>query len=158
MTNKIQRSAGKNFGELTIEFRPPEGSDEPVVEKTFQLSPMRFGHYGEMESYVTSLRQCPIEIASEKAKSLSEINRASLWRAAVDAAAYAKIVPAVEIANFEKSIIGIAWKLWKCLEPNHSEIKSPEDALKILVAAGAERLEEIKSKILVESGEYDLGK
>lgn len=147
MTNKIQRTQGKVSETLE------------VGDKTFKLSPLTFGFYGEMEAYVCSLRADPITLASEASASLPETSRPLLWDAAVRAAMYAKVVPASEIANFEKSMAGIAWKLWKCLEPNHAEeIKGYEDALLLLTQIGKERFNEVVAKISIVSGEEDLKK
>ena len=146
MTQKIQRTGGADFETFVVEG------------DTYKISPLRLGHWSEMESYVSSLRQNPIDIASANLNGKPLAVQQMIMDAAVKAACYAKIVPAVEIANFEASITGLAWKLWKTLEPNHPEINSVSEAVFILTAAGADRLAEIKAKLHVGSGEADLKK
>lgn len=147
MPNKIQRTQGKATETLTV------GDD------TFTLSPLTFGFFGEMEAYVCSLRSDPIAVATEASASVPESMRPMLWDAAVRAACYAKIVPASEMANFERSMAGIAWKLWKTLEPKHGErFKNYEDALELLTVIGKERFDEVMAKISLVSGEQDLKK
>ena len=146
MTNKIQRTAGTDFEEITIEG------------ETYKMSPLKYVVYGEMEAYVCSLRTCPIEAVANSPARLTKVQQQAAFDAAIRAATFAKIVPATEMANFEKSVTGIAYKLWKSLEPNHPEIDSVDKAAFLLTIAGAERLEEIKAKLFVASGESSLKK
>lgn len=146
MTNKIQRTAGADFSEIEIDGQ------------TYKMSPLAFGAYGEMEAYVCSLRSCPIDIAASKSSGLSVTNQQLLFDAAIRAATFAKIVPAVEMANFEKSVAGLAWKFWKTLSPNHEEIATVNDAAILITKAGADRLLEIRAKLIVATGESSLKK
>ena len=147
MATKIQRTQGKATETLT------------VGEKVYTLSPLTFGFFGEMEAFVCSLRGDPIAVATEASAEVPATLQPMLWDAAVRAAVYAKIVPASEMANFEKSMAGIGWKLWKCLEPKHGdEFKTHSDALALLTTIGKDRFAEVMAKISVVSGEEDLKK
>lgn len=143
---KHQRTAGCDFRTVTI------------GETTYKLRPLTLGDYAEMEAFVASQRKSPFKVVSESIAELSLEHQRAAWDAAVRAAVSDRIVPASEIAAFENSILGLSWKLWKCLSKDHPEVDSHEAALKIVTSAGPACLRELQLEVHIATGEADLGK
>jgi hypothetical protein len=144
--SKQHKTAGVSYETLTVDG------------KTYKLRPLKVGVYGEMESYVLSLRADPLRAAGEAVAKLPAQYHAAIWEAAMKVVMAHRVVTNEEMAAFERSLKGIAWMLWKCLEQDQPEIGTPEKAFEIVMAAGAERAEEIQRKLHVASGQADLGK
>jgi hypothetical protein len=142
---KIQRSSGKSFETLMIDG------------KQYTLRPLKVGVYGEMEAFVASLRVDPLEAASAAVQKLPSAHHAAIWDAAMRAVMTGRNVTTQEMANFENSLAGYAWKLWQCLKQDHPEIDSIAKATELLEKAGPERAVEIDAKLRVATGEADLG-
>jgi hypothetical protein len=125
--------------------------------KTYTLRPHLVGVVAEMEDYVRSLRGDPLAIATEACKHSPVSQHDAIWRAAIERSQQQQLVSAMDMATFENSLHGLAFKLWVCLRDSHGEeIKSPRDALNLLEKAGEEKLAEINAKVHQASGEGDL--
>lgn len=136
-----QQSAGESFDTMDI------------GGKEYTLRPLTIGQYGQMEAYLVSKRDDPISVVGKAAAKLPKSQRAELWDAAVRAATMRKIVSASDMALFESSLEGIAWKLWQCVKADHPEVRSVEDAAKLMLAFGKDRYDELKARLNVASGE-----
>lgn len=141
---KHYRIAGKSFRTISI------------GGKQYTLRPAVLGVYAEMEAYVVSLRQDPLEIATRACQRAPANQHAAIWDAAMRAERSARIATAEEMASFENSVPGIAWKLWKSLEQDHPEIDGVAAALALLEQAGEDRLSEIVATLHVATGEGDI--
>ena len=146
MSSKQHRTAGVDFTRIDISG------------KTYTLRPLKVGVYAEMESYIVAQRGDPLAEAARACESLPEQHHQAIWDAAMRQAVKGRTVTAQEAAEFENSIRGLAWKLWKCLEQDHPEIDSVDAAIDLLTQAGTEHLERIARTVELGSGEADLGK
>jgi hypothetical protein len=143
---KIQRTTGKSFETIEIDGKP------------YTLRPLTVGVYGEMEAFVMSLRGDPLAAAGQAVKNLPAEQHSAVWDAAMRAVMANRCVSTAEMASFENSVRGYAWKLWKCVEKDHPEIDTIDKALELLERIGPQRAAEVDAKLRVASGEADLGK
>lgn len=140
----MHRTAGASFS--TVE----------IAGKTYTLRPMKTGQYAAMEAYVISQREDPLVIAAKACATAPEALHATIWDAAIRAARSARTATAAEVAAFENSVRGLAWKILQCVKQDHPEIKTVDDAIILIEQAGESRLAELQAKIHVASGEDDL--
>jgi len=146
MSDGHARTAGRLAEEITVGGR------------TYRLRPIITGLYAELEAYVAAQRGNPLALATEACKMAPPEQHDAIWQAAMSQASKARVVTAAEIAEFERSIRGLAWKLWACLQAEHAaEFPRPDDALRLIEEAGEQRMAEVASKVHVASGEADLG-
>jgi hypothetical protein len=126
--------------------------------KTYTLSrPALVGVYAEMEAFLVSRKSDPIVLAVEACRLAPAAMHATIWEAAMKTGSSARIATAEEMAAFEASPWGIAFKLWKCLDKKHEqEFPTPESAMKLLEEIG-DNLPELTATLAVVSGEADLG-
>lgn len=129
--------------------------------ETYTLSqPRLVGMYGQMEAHLLSKRTDPLVVATRACQLAPEGQHAAIWAAAVKQASAARVVTASEMAEFENSVYGQAFKFWLCLAPEHrvkGAIDSVEKALALLELAGDEKIPEIMATVSVVSQEADLG-
>lgn len=144
--HKLQRTAGKSFETLKI------------GGKSYTLRPIKLGIYAEMEAFVISQRVDPIAALGERIEAVPEAYRKDAWDAVIRQVMSSRNATAQEIADFERSIKGLAWKLWQCLKADHPEIESVDQVVELLEQAGKERMEEIMLKTRIASGEADMEK
>lgn len=146
MASKQHRTAGVDYTEIEI------------GGKTYTIRPLKVGVYAEMESYIASQRGDPLAEAAEACERVPEKHHQAIWDAAMRQAVERRTVSAQEAAEFENSIRGLGWKLWKCLEQDHPEINGVDAAIELITKAGTEHLERIARSVELGSGEADLGK
>lgn len=143
--SKQHRTAGVDF--QTVE----------IGGKSYKLRPLTVGVYASMEAYLVSIRPDPLAIASEAVKRLPANQHDALWRAAIATAVANRNISSEQIAEFENSVDGLAWKLWQCLKQDHPEINSTEAARTLLIQAGEEHFVRLARAAEIASGEADLG-
>lgn len=143
---KIQRTSGQSFETIEIDG------------KKYTLRPLKVGVYGEMEAFVMAQRGDPLAAAGKAVERLPSSQHAAVWDAAMRAVMANRNVTTQEMSDFENSIRGYAWKLWKCLEQDHPEIDSIEKALELLEQIGPARAAEVDAKLRLATGEADMGK
>lgn len=126
--------------------------------KSITLSkPTLVGVYAEMEAFVISRKRDPLVLAVEACKTAPPAHHAAIWEAAMKTASAARIATAEEMAAFERSPWGIAFKLWKCLDDRHLvEFPTPEATMGLIRLCG-DNLDEVQAQLAVVSGEADLG-
>jgi len=126
--------------------------------ETYTLSkPTLVGVYAEMEAFVVARKRDPLVLAVEACKTAPPGQHAAIWEAAMKTASAARVATAEEMAAFERSPWGMAFKLWKCLDDRHrAEFPTVEAAMGLMERAG-ENLDEIQAQLAVVSGEADLG-
>jgi len=137
------------------------GLDSQVIEiggKSYTLRPLTVGVYASMETYLVSTRPDPLAIASEAVKRLPANQHEAVWKAAMAQAVAGRTVTSQQVAEFENSIDGLAWKLWQCLKQDQPEIDSVEAARSLLIQAGEEHFERLARAAEIASGESDLKK
>ncbi len=102
--------------------------------KSITLSkPTLVGVYAEMEAFVISRKRDPLVLAVEACKTAPPAHHAAIWEAAMKTASAARIATAEEMAAFERSPWGIAFKLWKCLDDRHLvEFPTPEATMGLI--------------------------
>ena len=144
--SKHQRTAGVDYRENTING------------KTYRYRPLTVGIYASMESFIVSKRPDPLAIAAESVKRLPPNYHDAVWKAAMHEAVTARTVTAPEMAAFENSVDGLAWKLWQCLKDNHPEIDSIDAAKQILIDAGDAHFEQLARTVEIATGEADIKK
>lgn len=143
---KIQRTSGQSYELIEIEG------------KQYKLRPLKVGVYGEMEAFVLAQRGDPLAAAGQAVQHLPAAMHAAVWDAAMRAVMANRNVTTQEMSDFENSIRGYAWKLWKCLEQDHPEVDSLDKALALLEKIGPARAAEVDAKLRVATGEADMGK
>lgn len=145
--SKHHRTAGTDYKVITI------------GGKEYTLRPLAIGVYAEMESYIISQKPDPLEIASEAVAKLPSSRHEAIWKAAMSQAVNARTVTSEEMAAFEDTVNGLAWKIWQCVRQDHPEINSVKAARALLMQAGEEhRFEELSRVAEIASGESDLKK
>lgn len=144
--SKHYRTAGLNYKKATI------------GGKEYKFTPLKVGHYAEMEAYVVEQRGDPIEAAAEaiQNKNIPPQFHSSIWDSALKTAANNRTVTSPEMSDFENSTRGFAFKVWKCMETHQPEIDSVDAALKWITDLGEDHYEEIMAHIHVASGEGEL--
>jgi hypothetical protein len=143
----LARTSGQLYQELVI------------GGKTYTLRPPAMtGLYGKMEAYIIAQRVDPLVLAATACKTAPKEQHDAIWQAAMKVASKARTVEATEMAEFENSVKGLAFKFWACLQEKHAQdVLTPDDALRLLEEAGDERIGEILAKVHVASGQADLG-
>jgi hypothetical protein len=144
---KHHRTAAASYQTLTID------------ETVFTLRPLTLGTYAEMESFIIERRGDPLReaAASIECGEIPQKHHSAIWDAAMRQAMAGRNVSAHEVADFENSVTGVAWKLWKCVQADHPEIDSVEKALLLIDSAGEHRFEEILRAVQLGTGEAELG-
>jgi hypothetical protein len=128
--------------------------------KPYTLKPYVVGLWAEMSAFVRGLKGDPIKEVCDRLDSIPADQQQRWMRAAVEAAAN-QSPTAEELSAFERSLLGIAFKLWTTLKSEHAnEFPDPYAVMDKLVALseqeGEKKLAEIMMKMEVASGEADL--
>ena len=142
------RVAGKTFH--TIE----------LGGKQYTLRPYVVGLWAEMSAFVRRLKGDPIGEVCRRLETIPPEQRPQWMRAAVEAAAN-QSPSDEELAAFEQSLLGTAFRLWCALRADHAaEFADPQAVLDVLLALdpreGEKKLAEIVLKLEVAGGEADL--
>ena len=142
------RVAGKNFQTIDL------------GGKSYTMRPYVVGVWAEMSAFVRSLKGDPIKEVCERLDDIPPHQQARWMKVAVDAAAN-QTPTEIEIAAFEKSLLGTAFKIWTALKADHlDEFPTPQSVADRLIALkeedGQNKLTEILLKLEVASGEADL--
>jgi hypothetical protein len=128
--------------------------------KTYTLKPYVVGLWAEMSAFVRTLKGDPIKEVCDRLDSIPADQQQRWMRAAVEAAAN-QTPSEQELASFEGSLLGTAFKLWATLKADHGqEFPHPQAVMDRLISLteeqGEKKLAEIMMKLEVASGEYDL--
>jgi hypothetical protein len=99
---------------------------------TFDTAYLR--DYAEMEQYILSHRPDPLEGLA----GLPDDVRADAVRVAMQQRQRSPFVSMSELAEFESSVHGVAWRVWRALRNNHPEIAGIDDAYQFIEDAGNE--------------------
>ena len=94
--------------------------------------------FADMEAHVVSLRADPLAAVAQaiQAGRIPEAQQDRAWRAAMEQATRANVASQAEIAQFEQSPRGLAYKLWACLKDEHAkEFPTPDDVLRLVEEA-----------------------
>jgi hypothetical protein len=142
------RVAGKTFQTIDI------------GGKTYTLKPYVVGLWAEMSAFVRSLKGDPIKEVCDRLDLIPADQQQRWMKVAVDAAANQSPTE-VELATFEKSLLGTAFKLWSTLKADHlDEFPTAQAVMDKLISLteseGEKKLAEIMLKLEVASGETDL--
>ncbi len=122
----------------------------------------------DMEQYIVSLRQNPFTLARQACSDLPddmppaarESVQTRIWQAAENASFRGGSASAMESAEFENSLRGIAYKFWICIKQDHlAELPTVDAALSLLETyieeVGPDGLQEVISKTASATGEAD---
>lgn len=142
------RVAGANFQTLEL------------GGKSYTLRPYVVGLYAEMSAFVRNLKGNPINAVCKAWDSIPASQR-EFWMAAAVKEAAAQSVTPEDLAAFEQSLLGTAFKLWSTLKADHiDEFPTPYAVMDRMIALkeeeGEAKLAEIMAKLHVASGEADL--
>jgi len=99
-------------------------------------------------------------LAVKACKKVPESQHTAIWKAAMEAAAVAKIVTPAEMKAFEESRWSTAFFLWKSLDPkHHNEVPDIEAAMALLekeAARSVKNLDEIMANVSAVQQDRDL--
>jgi hypothetical protein len=147
-----------NYSKLSADVHGCVEGDPFAREYT--LKPYVVGIWAEMSSFVRSLKGDPIKEICDRLDSIPPEQQARWMKVAVDAASNQSPTE-VELAAFEKSLLGTAFKLWSTLKADHvDEFPTPQSVMDKLISLseteGEKKLAEIMLKLEVASGEADI--
>ena len=135
--------------------------------KTYTLKPFVVGVWAEMSAFVRRLKGDPIKEVCERLASIPTDQQARWMKVAVEAAANQSPTDQ-ELASFETSLLGTAFKLWTTLvgpkaqrdKDILAEFPDAHAVMDRLVSLGEQegeqKLAEIMMKLDLASGEADL--
>jgi hypothetical protein len=115
--------------------------------QTYTLRPLKRA-YLAMEEFILSNRIDPMDAAVAAVLKAPAAMHSAIWDAAMRAVLTSRRVASIrEMADFEHSMRGYAWKLWQCVKQDHTEIDSIEKAIELLEKFGPERASEVDDKL-----------
>ena len=128
--------------------------------KTYTLKPYRVGLWAEMSAFVRSQKGDPIKAVCDRWASIPSGQR-DQWMESAIRAATNQTPSEAEMAEFEKSLLGEAFKLWcvikpECLEDFPTPIEVRDKLIEIGETEGAGKVVEILTKLHIVGGEADL--
>lgn len=100
--------------------------------------------FADLEAHIISQRADPLDAVAKAiaAGRIPEAQQDRAWRAAMEQATRGNAVTPAELAQFEQSPRGLAYKLWTCLQAEHAqEFPSPDDVLALVERAVEEAAE-----------------
>lgn len=132
---------------------PTETQTIIIDGKPYKLRPLKAA-YRDMEAYVIASRPDPVAVAAEAVTKVPAALHPAIWDTAFRALMQqTNIVTIQEMANFENSIPGYAWKFWQCVKQDQPEIDSLDKAISLLERLGAAGTAELDEKLRTLAGE-----
>lgn len=128
-----------------------------VGGKRYTIRPFTVGVLPEMEAYIISKREDPIIWATRACLIAPDDQHERIWRIAQEASNKNRTVTTAQSEEFRNSLEGGAFVFWVCVRADHPEVKTPQDALQIMLSATEDELTMLKAAVFVGSGEHDLG-
>ena len=149
---------GDNYSRLSADV--PGCVEGDPFAREYTLKPYVVGIWAEMSAFVRSLKGDPIKEVCDRLDSIPADQQQRWMKVAVDAAANQSPTE-IELASFEKSLLGTAFKLWSTLKADHSdEFPDAHAVMDKLIglseSEGEKKLAEVMLKLELASGEADL--
>ena len=104
--------------------------DVEIEGRTYQFSPMGMQQYAEKESYMLARKGNPLDLLSNVPDGITETLKGRIVDTAVRVASRPMFVRVDEEADFDNSLHGMGWRLWRSLRDTESDFGKLESGEK----------------------------
>lgn len=116
---------------------PPRVLKLTIDGKEYSFTTIILAEHAEKESYILSLRPDPLQALSTLSASAPKHVQALVADAAMKAAQRPAFVTRDEEAQFDESLHGMAWRIWRSLRENHAEFGKSADGVEVKHRVGS---------------------
>jgi TRAP-type C4-dicarboxylate transport system substrate-binding protein len=106
---------------------PPRQVTRTIEGKEYTFSTIILADHAEKENYILSLMPGPMEALATVPSSVPKHVQEMLVAAAMKAAQRPRFVTRDEEQEFDESLHGNAWRIWRSLRDNHVEFGKPTE-------------------------------